>query len=304
MSGEFTVQLDAHLSAGIVAQAVAQGEIYGTAKGADGHPVYTLLFDAHSRNRMQMYSGGAFSTRDARLAPGEYTLVFLSGDDLQRVQRLTRLQQLEDLRLTEGEHYAMRRVTLAQGSLVELEEVEVPTVTDDDLGYLAGQGTGIAVKAKTLTDPRKPRGTVTLRYTLPERLQQLGFAVDAVEVRLLEGEGQVVNYDYYLNGLKGSTNSDFYILAYVEEADSGSGVLQFELELQGLSQSNVTANAIVTRAGGGQVLETIYQGPVDLPLLTIVCPEEGAGWLWHASRGAWGLVTSAKRSRFTITTSW
>ncbi|MGI6344776.1 MAG: MBG domain-containing protein [Bacillota bacterium] len=271
---EFTVQLDAHLSAGIVAQAVAQGEIYGTAKGADGHPVYTLLFDAHSRNRMQMYSGGAFSTRDARLAPGEYTLVFLSGDDLQRVQRLTRLQQLEDLRLTEGEHYAMRRVTLAQGSLVELEEVEVPTVTDDDLGYLAGQGTGIAVKAKTLTDPRKPRGTVTLRYTLPERLQQLGFAVDAVEVRLLEGEGQVVNYDYYLNGLKGSTNSDFYILAYVEEADSGSGVLQFELELQGLSQSNVTANAIVTRAGGGQVLETIYQGPVDLPLLTIVCPEE------------------------------
>ncbi|MGI6358603.1 MAG: MBG domain-containing protein [Bacillota bacterium] len=271
---EFAVQLDAHLSADIAAQAVAPGEIQGTAKNADVHPVYTLLFDATSRYRLQMYSGSAFSTRDARLAPGEYTLVFLSGDDLQRVQRLTRLQQLEDLRLTEGEHYAMRRVTLAQGSLVELEEVEVPTVTDDDLGYLAGQGTGIAVKAKTLTDPRKPRGTVTLRYTLPERLQQLGFAVDAVEVRLLEGEGQVVNYDYYLNGLKGSTNSDFYILAYVEEADSGSGVLQFELELQGLSQSNVTANAIVTRAGGGQVLETIYQGPVDLPLLTIVCPEE------------------------------
>ncbi len=270
---EIAVLLDAHVYAVVAAQATAPGIIQGTATNQQGYPVYFLLFDQASGNRIQIYSGSAFSTRDLRLAPGSYTLIYISGDDLDRTQRLTRLQQLEELGLVAGEHYAKRQLSLTQGLVVDLGNVEVPTVTDDELGYLATQGTGVAVKAMPLTEVGRTSGTVTLRYAMPERLRQLGYTVTAVEVSMPSSTGRIVNREFYLNGTKGSTYYDSYLSATVASEYSGSGVLQFDLVLDLLSQVELTATAMVHGADHWMT-ETIYQGAIDLPLLTLSVPEE------------------------------
>lgn len=273
VQSEFTLTLDPHISAQVTAQAIAPGEIQGTASNAAGYPVHTLLFDSTGGSRIQIYSGSAFSTHDLQLAPGDYALVYISGDDLQRVQRISRLSQLQELQLTAGVHYAARSVSLTQGRITDLGEVVAPTVTDDQLGYLSTDGTGVAIKPGLLTEPGRTRGTITLRYSLPERLRQQDYRVTSLEVSLPTGSGKIVSREYYLNGAKGTANYDNYISVPVDDEHLQAGVLQFDLALESSSQVELSATATIFGSNRWS-METIFQGTIDLPLLTISAPEE------------------------------
>lgn len=271
LQNEFTLTLDAHSSAQLVVQAISPGEIHVDATNVDNNPIHLLLFNQQGRRLIHRIGSSLFSTSEDRLAPGVYTVVLLSGDNLQRAERITSLTQLQSLALQDDVHFVQQQVTVVQGRVNDLT-MQVPTITDELLGYLASEGTGISLTAADLVQPGKTKGTVTLRYAMPDRLYELGYGATYLTVSLPAG-GSIVNRLYYLNGVKMNTPSDSTISVAVD-GTIRTGVLRFDLELEQESQVEIRGTATIKKPASGSVTETIFDGFVDLPLLTINAPEE------------------------------
>lgn len=269
---EIVIQLDPHLSGTAVARAIAPGEISLAASGADGELVHSLIFNA-SGVRVASSSGfDCLSTRQARLMPGDYTVILFSGNDLARMSRITQLTQLQTLGMREGIEYLRRDVTVTQGRIYELVDLIVPTVTDEAFGYLAGEGTGIMLQAGDLVEEGKARAQVTVRYQLPERLLAAGYAVR--EIRFQASTGHIVGGHFYLNGAECLSGSSSFWRTIGTEEGRRPGVLRLELELDQESQVQIAATVSVSLPSGGLIVETLDSVTFDLPNITIVAPEE------------------------------
>ncbi len=270
---ELTTELDPHCSAHVIAQAVSPGEIQLAAESAADTPIQMLLF--RQGNRIKQYSGTSlFSTREEKLAPGDYTVVLFSGDNLVRLNRLTTLNALQPLGLLEGLNYVQRTVTVEQGRISDLGTITVPIVTNEELGYLADQGTSLSLTAGALVEPGKARGAVTVRYALPERLVALGYEIANVNIQL--STGAVVDRQFYLNGQRYWAGYSNHITTPINMEDKAKGTIYFQLELEGESQLQLTAWAMVQTPNRQSVSDTIFDGQLNLPVLTLTAPEEVA----------------------------
>lgn len=286
-SGEVEAKLSRHLTAEVEFKGRSLGYISAQPVSVQGASTtcHMLVFD-NSGNRIGLVSGtGTLDTSRTGLRSGEYTVVFLSGDNLNRVNNLLKLQTLDDLGLTAGVHYIKLSAEVSYGLITDLGRVEVPVARDEDLGYLAMDGTSITARQLEVDANGSILAEVTVRYRLADRAVKGGVGVSYLPIYLSSnsvdgsGEAKIKNRECYFNGQKFAASSDSSInLSSVQISGvSGQqqGIISFTVELKDLASLDVSAYALITRqAPYLYVNEGIGKIRFDFSAVTIVAPEE------------------------------
>ncbi|HOV43073.1 MAG TPA: hypothetical protein PLE01_04060, partial [Syntrophothermus lipocalidus] len=275
--GEAGVTLTSHLTGEATFKARKLGYIEArpVSEGGAGTTCYMLVFDNQNR-RMGIVSGtGAVNTSNLSLPAGQYRLIFMSGQDLSKINRLTDPIILEQLGLSAGVHYVERNATVESGTITELGEVKVPVVSDDDLGYLALEGTSISAKQLEVAGDGSVKAQVTVRYFMNERVGKSGIQAEGLQVSL--SGGKVSGNSCYFNGKTVPVIPGVQSLGISKGyVDMGSqGMLTFEVEMSEETVLDVAAYVNLRRNNPYLWLyESIGQASFNFSAVSIVSPEE------------------------------
>ncbi len=236
---------------------------------------------AYSYRATSCSAAGVLSSQGSKLWAGEYTLVFLRGDNLTKLGRVNTLQYLDDLGLVAGADYIRRDVTLGYGSIVDLGILPAPTtITDEHLGFLATDGTSLDIRQDGFTAANKMKRTVTVRYRVRDDVLQADGKANYLSIRYNQGEN--VKREAYLNGALLTSSyvypqsisvSDMSSNAYgADGLAERQGVVSFQMET---SESQLSFSASVNVwANNSWRQETIASQVLDLPFVTVSEPAE------------------------------
>jgi|GEM_PF-1239274 len=127
--------LDAYANGSVEVLARQRGVIKATvpASGANPPPAYLLVFNQDGTRQGDVIAGSErLSTEKLYLPEGSYTLIFLRGDDLNRLANFGTLAEFEALGLPQGSYYIQKTAAVKSGVLTDLGEIEIPQVVDND----------------------------------------------------------------------------------------------------------------------------------------------------------------------------
>jgi hypothetical protein len=245
--------------------------------------VFRKFDDPKNCYRVASFSGaGVLTSQSSPLVAGEYTVIFLRGDNLSKLGKINTLKYLDDLGLVVGTDYVRQDVTLQFGRVADLGTLAAPTpIVDERLGYLATEGTSVDIRQDGFTADNKMKLTVTVRYRLRDDIVQEGGKLNYLAIRY--GQGENVKREAYLNGvLINSTLAVTQQAITVSDLDSSDyganrlaerqGVVSFQMETSESHLSfSATINAWVNNVWHA---ETIVTQEYDLPFVTIAEPSE------------------------------